>query len=96
MPDIKNIDELRARVEAAQAKARRQRAESERLARILDDTQRRQRAQRLMAIGAIAFRISERDEAFRAIVLHDIATAGMRETDRAVLAGTVLDPERPS
>ena len=88
---LTNIDELKGRVESARVRANRARAEANRLSRALADSDRKLRAQRLLAIGAIAFRISEADAEFRAAILADINSRGLRDTDRAALAGTIFE-----
>ncbi len=87
---LTDTDALKARMEAARGRAARARTEADRLARALSESDRRLRAQRLMAVGAIAFRLAEVDGDFRRIILTEIERAGLRETDRKALAGTVF------
>lgn len=89
---ITSETELQARLDAARERRRRAVAAETRIVRQARDADRNLRAQRLLAIGSVAWRLAELDPGIRAAILADMRLAGVRPTDQAALAGTILDP----
>ena len=93
---LTDVEGLRARLSAVQARERAARADAARLRRELAASDRRLETQRLCVLGRALDAWATRDERVGVAARAWVSSYVSRETDRAALAGTPWDVSRPA